>query len=82
MGILSWFFNRKIKQKKAIEFNYSYCPNCQRDEILDFGNFCTKCGTALEKKTLPTCECGYPIVSSGFCRDCGKDNRDIKGLIK
>ena len=57
---------KEVKEEKVTSNNGVICPKCGSQET---GNFCSKCGTKLEKKKFCS-KCGSEVTGN-FCSNCG-----------
>ena len=57
---------KEVQEEKVTSNNGVICPKCGSQEV---GNFCSKCGTKLEKKKFCS-KCGSEVTGN-FCSNCG-----------
>lgn len=61
------YINQNEEKEERKTSNTSICPQCKSQES---GNFCSKCGTKLEKEKFCS-KCGFKITGK-FCSNCGE----------
>ena len=57
---------KEVQEEKVTSNNGVICPKCRSQET---GNFCSKCGTKLDKKKFCS-KCGSEVTGN-FCSNCG-----------